>query len=138
MPAKKQPRAVVAEVKRSVEALQKLLMDTTHDLAKSIIDKYPFVDEYCQAMGSATFDITVAGISFMVSLDSSSPLREVENHPQIREISLSSRDAKSLAQFAADCQRLQVLHDTWSDYFTGSLAGESFRIYKDGAVKTEW
>lgn len=126
---------VIKEVERGVEQLQKKLLSAVREGVNEILLRYPFVDDYDQGMGSATFNITVDNQSFMIQIDQDDPLHDVENYLAINEVVLDRQTARKLAQFGDDCRTLQKYHDTWSDYFTGALAGEPMSFRRHDIVK---
>lgn len=133
-----QTTVVIKQIERSVQSLQKKLLDAVSEGVREMILRYPFIDNYDQAMGSATFNITLDGHSFMISINSDHPLHDVENYVAINELPLDPKTLHLFQRFENDCRKIQDYHDAWSDNFTGALAGDPLTIVRRDVKRSTW
>jgi hypothetical protein len=111
---------------------QKLLLEAVEREARKIVQKYPFVMNYCQAMGSATVHVMIEGYEFDLGLDGAS---EIQRHFIWDELSPTIK--LLIDRLESDMKKLLEIHDAWEIY-SGSLAGEPILIEKSGKTLREW
>jgi hypothetical protein len=127
---------IIRKLSRVVEDAQKTLFAAVCEGAREIVCRYPFVDDYSQSMGSATFTIVMSGEKFTINIQDDEPLRYMLTDSVFEEDPLDPRTFALLEKFESDCKLLQSLHNAWSDYFTGSLAGEPYQVDRKHAYRT--
>jgi hypothetical protein len=127
---------IIKHLSKVVENARKTIFAAVCEGATEIVTRYPFVDEYHQATGSATVTLTMSGKQFTISIKDDEPLYYMLQDPVFDEDPLDPHTFALLEKFESDCKLLQSLHNAWSDHLPGELADEPYRVTQRTAHRT--